>query len=120
MSVNIKRVYGPPDKDDGYRVLVDRLWPRGLTKEKAQINEWAKDIAPTNELRKWFHQNETQWDEFQKKYIAYLSENKEKVEPLVLKARKEKLTLLYASKKLQLNNASVLKEYIESQMKNDG
>ena len=120
MSVDIKRAYDRPDKDDGYRVLVDRLWPRGLTKEKAQINEWAKDIAPTNELRKWFHQNETQWDEFRKRYVAYLRENKEKAEPLVARARKEKVTLLYASKRQQLNNASVLKEYIENQMKRSG
>jgi len=120
MSIVIKRVYDPPDKDGGYRVLVDRLWPRGLTKEKVQINEWAKDIAPTNELRKWLHQNETQWDEFQKKYIAYLRENKEKIEPLIARAQQEKVTLLYASKRQQLNKASVLKEYIESQMKNDG
>jgi len=120
MPIEIKRVYDLPKKDDGYRVLVDMLWPRGLTKEKAQIDEWAKDIAPSNDLRKWFHMNESKWDEFQKEYQTFLSENKEKIESLIARSRRQMVTLLFASKRLQLNNASVLKEYIEKHLESSG
>jgi len=116
MPVDIKRVYDQPKKDDGYRVLVDRLWPRGLTKEKAQIDEWAKDIAPPNELRIWFHKNESKWDEFQKKYQSYLAENKDRIESLIDLSRRQKVTLLFASRRDQFNNASVLKDYIEKHL----
>jgi uncharacterized protein YeaO (DUF488 family) len=120
MTVNLKRVYDEPKKDDGYRVLVDRLWPRGLTKQKAKIDEWARDIAPTNELRKWFHQNDSEWQQFQKRYKAYLRENKGRIEPIIARARKEKVTLVYASKRQELHNATVLKDYIEKHIKKAG
>ena len=117
MSVNLKRVYDEPKKDDGYRVLVDRLWPRGITKQKARIDEWVRDIAPTNELRKWFHQHDYEWQEFQRRYKAYLRANKDRIEPLVTRAKTEKVTLVYASKRTELNNATVLKDYIEQHLK---
>lgn len=120
MSVNIKRVYDEPKKDDGYRVLVDRLWPRGLTKQKAKIDEWAKDIAPTDELRKWFHQNDSKWEEFEKRYKDYLQENQDRIEAIIARARKEQVTLVYASKRSKLNNATVLKDYIEKRIKKAG
>lgn len=113
MSVEIKRVYDQPMESDGYRVLVDRLWPRGLTKERARVDEWAKDVAPTNDLRKWFHENEPKWEEFQRKYRTYLKEHKDIIEPLISRARREHVTLLYASKREEFNNASVLRDYVE-------
>ena len=82
MKVNLKRVYEKPAKEDGIRVLVDRLWPRGLTKQKAKIDLWLKDIAPSNELRKWFGHDPEKWKEFRKRYQKELKENKEQIEIL--------------------------------------
>ena len=75
MKVNIKRIYGPAEKNDGYRILVDRLWPRGLTKESAKIDLWLKEVAPTTELRQWFHAGKGGFDEFKVKYNRELKEN---------------------------------------------
>ena len=87
MKVKIKRVYDKPDKEDGKRILVDRLWPRGLTKEKADIDLWLKEVAPSTGLRKWFGHDPDKWDEFQKRYRQELKNNKEKI----LKNEKNKL-----------------------------
>jgi uncharacterized protein YeaO (DUF488 family) len=111
MTMRLKRVYEKPDEKDGFRILVDRLWPRGLTKEKAAVDLWLKDIAPSTELRKWFNHDPEKWEEFQKKYLKELQENKEAVSELKENLKKGPVTLLYASKDEAHNEALVLKEY---------
>ena len=111
MSINLKRIYEPPEKGDGFRIMVDRLWPRGLTKQKAAIDLWLKDIAPSTELRKWFGHDPEKWKEFQKKYLKELKENNEAVSVLREHLKKGPVTLLYASKDEVHNEAEVLKDY---------
>jgi uncharacterized protein YeaO (DUF488 family) len=111
MKIQIKRVYEKPDPKDGFRILVDRLWPRGLTKEKAAVDLWLKDIAPSTELRKWFGHDPEKWKEFQKKYLKELKENKEAVDTLKEHLKKGTVTLLYAAKDEAHNEAEVLKDY---------
>ncbi len=108
--MKIKRVYENPDKKDGLRILVDRLWPRGLTKEKASISLWLKDIAPSTELRKWFGHDPGKWDEFRKRYKEELNKNKEAVSILTDKLKQGDVTLVYGSKDEEHNEALVLKE----------
>jgi uncharacterized protein YeaO (DUF488 family) len=115
MKINIKRVYEPSAKQDGKRILVDRLWPRGLTKEKAAIDLWLKDIAPTTELRKWFAHEPAKWQEFQKRYRSELKENKEAVSMLKEEAKNKIVTLLYAAKDELHNDAVVLKEFLSKE-----
>lgn len=116
MTIAIKRVYESASRNDGVRVLVDRLWPRGLTKEKAAIDEWLRDLAPSNELRRWYHAHPDQWETFRKKYLTELAQP-DCEEPLRrlydLAHKKKRLTLLFASKMETHNNASVLKELLE-------
>ncbi len=109
--MKIKRVYLKPNKEDGIRILVDRLWPRGLTKEKASIDLWLKNIAPTTELRKWFDHDPTKWNEFRKKYYLELENNKE--QGLLLKEQIEKgpITLVYGAKDEEHNEALVIKDF---------
>jgi uncharacterized protein YeaO (DUF488 family) len=111
MKIQIKRVYEKPDPKDGFRILVDRLWPRGLTKEKAAVDLWLKDVAPSTELRKWFGHDPEKWKEFQKKYLKELKENKEAVDTLKEHLKKGTVTLLYAAKDEAHNEAQVLKDY---------
>src|SRR5687768_17996837 len=98
MKIKIKRVYEQPDKDDGVRILVDRLWPRGLTKEKAAVDLWLKEIAPSTELRKWFGHDPAKWKEFQKRYRQELKNNKEQVSILDEQFKKGVVTLVYGAK----------------------
>lgn len=114
MAIALKRVYDPPDQADGYRVLVDRLWPRGLTKEKAALDEWAKEIAPSNDLRKWFHADRSKWAEFKRKYLAELAGQQERLGQLLAAAGRKRLTLLYASSDAEKNHAIVLMEYLKT------
>jgi len=112
--IQIKRAYDEVEKDDGYRVLVDRLWPRGISKEKLNLDEWLKDIAPSDELRKWIHSNPKKFDEFVHKYHAELDQKDQLVTKLKeLTEKDQKVTLIYASKNREQNNAVVLKEYLE-------
>ncbi len=111
MKIQIKRVYENPDEKDGFRILVDRLWPRGMTKEKAGIDLWLKDIAPSTELRKWFDHDHEKWKEFQKKYLKELKDNKEAVNELKEHLKKGRVTLLYSAKDQEHNEAEVLKKY---------
>jgi uncharacterized protein YeaO (DUF488 family) len=111
MSAQIKRAYENPSAQDGTRVLVDRLWPRGIKKETARIDRWIKEVAPSNELRKWFGHDPEKWPEFRRRYKAELKGNTEIAE-LKKRAKKEKLTLVYAAKDPAYNNAVVLKELI--------
>jgi uncharacterized protein YeaO (DUF488 family) len=112
MKIKIKRVYEKPEKDDGFRVLVDRLWPWGLTKEKAAADLWLKEIAPGNELRKWFGHEPEKWSEFRKKYLLELKENKKSVSELKDCVKKGPVTLIYAAKDQVHNEALVLKELL--------
>lgn len=112
MELKIKRVYEKPAKGDGKRILVDRLWPRGLTKEKASIDLWLKDIAPTTELRKWFGHDPDKWKEFKKRYHQELKNNKEQVSILYEQLKKRVVTLVYGAKDEQHNEALVLKEWL--------
>jgi len=111
--MQIKRVYEKPAKQDGFRVLVDRLWPRGLTKEKAHVDLWMKEIAPSDELRKWFHHEDPNWGEFEKKYKTELAKKKELLGELE-KLEKEHgtVTLVYGSKDEKQNQAVVLAQMI--------
>jgi uncharacterized protein YeaO (DUF488 family) len=116
MAVVVKRVYEAASRSDGVRVLVDRLWPRGLTKEAARVKVWLRDLAPSNELRHWFHANPEEWRMFRKRYLKELANAKgsEALEELHRLADGERtLTLLYASKNEELNNAVVLKELLD-------
>jgi uncharacterized protein YeaO (DUF488 family) len=108
--MKIKRVYEKPEKDDGIRILVDRLWPRGLTKEKAGIDLWLKDIAPSTELRKWFGHDPLKWKEFRKRYSEELKHNEEQVSLLKDQMKKGTVTLVYGAKDEEHNEALVLKE----------
>ena len=114
MPFRIKRIYEPVEAGDGYRILVDRLWPRGLTKEKAKLDEWAKEISPSNELRKWYGHDPAKWDEFKTRYAEELAPNGETLLSLKRRAEKSPVTLLFSSKELDLNNARALKEYLET------
>ena len=108
MKIEIKRVYEEPRKEDGFRILVDRLWPRGLTKEKAKVDLWLKEIAPTTELRKWFAHDSEKWAGFKKRYLAELKENKEALLRIEQEMKKGNVTLLYAAKDEAHNEAQVL------------
>ncbi len=120
MTVVLKRVYEEPSPQDGARVLVDRLWPRGLKKEDAALDEWLRDLAPSDELRKWYHAHLLQWSKFRERYLKELSNQTAHaaLQKLYdLKDERPRLTLLYASKNLERNNAVVLKELVEGNRK---
>lgn len=111
--IRIKRIYEMPSKDDGFRVLVDRLWPRGVSKEKAKIDLWLKDIAPSDALRKWFAHKEERWDAFQKKYFKELKDKKGLIGQLETIKKNGTVTLLFAAKDEARNNAAVLKDLLD-------
>jgi len=111
--IKVKRVYDPIEKDDGVRILVDRIWPRGIKKDKIDI--WLKDISPSNELRKWYNHDLNRWEEFKRRYFDELDKNSKINELLQLIRKNENITLLYASKS-PYNNAIALKEYIEKKL----
>jgi len=115
--IKVKRVYEQSSDLDGLRVLVDRLWPRGLKKSEASLDLWIKEIAPENRLRKWFSHDPEKWEEFRKCYLKELEQKEEYVQELLGKARETDITLLYAAKNEVFNNATVLKEYLESRLK---
>jgi uncharacterized protein YeaO (DUF488 family) len=112
MKLAIKRVYEEPDKDDGIRILIDRLWPRGLSKEKAHVDLWLKEIAPSTELRKWFAHDPAKWTEFKTRYRAELKHNGEQLAVLKQAIIKGPVTLLYGAKDEQHNDAIVLQELL--------
>jgi len=109
------RVYDTSVKS-GYRILVDRLWPRGVSKENAKLDLWLKEIGPSNELRKWFGHDPERWNGFKEKFFSELDEKKELVEQIIAKAREGDVVLLFGAKDEEHNNAVALKEYIESRM----
>ena len=109
-NVKLKRAYEPADKEDGTRVLVDRLWPRGVSKAKAALNQWMKEIAPSNELRKWFGHDPARWDEFRRRYKAELAQKRELVGQLRQLAGRGPLTLVYSAHDEAHTQAVVLRE----------
>ena len=111
--IKTKRIYETAQKNDGYRVLVDRLWPRGMTKDKAKIDLWLKDIAPSGALRKWFSHDLKKCEGFKKKYIEELNDKKDLCARILAQAKGATVTLLYGAKEEECNNAVVLKEYLE-------
>ncbi len=120
VQVQLKRIYEPPQKSDGYRVLVDRVWPRGLSKDAAQIDIWMKDIAPSTALRKWFNHDPARWVGFQDKYRAELRELGDKLDELRARAKKEPVTLLYGAKDTEHNQAVVLRDVLAERRSGSG
>lgn len=112
MKVAIKRVYEEPKEGDGTRILVDRLWPRGLTKERAKVDLWLKEVAPSNELRKWFAHDPKKWTEFQARYKDELKEHPDGLGLLKLEAKKGAVTLLYGAHDAEHNQAVVLEKML--------
>jgi uncharacterized protein YeaO (DUF488 family) len=113
MTIRIKRVYEPAEAQDGYRVLVDRLWPRGVSKQDAAIDLWLKEAAPSTVLRKWFNHVPERWDKFKGRYFAELDENGEHLQPLLKAAKEGNITLVYSSRDQKHNQALALREYLE-------
>jgi uncharacterized protein YeaO (DUF488 family) len=112
MTIQIKRAYDPPSNDDGCRVLVDRVWPRAVRKERAHIDKWLKDVAPSTALRKWFGHDPAKWKEFEKRYFAELDDRTPLVDELFKLANQGPVTFIYGAKDETHNNAVALKNYI--------
>lgn len=112
-SIQLKRIYDDASEEDGYRVLVDRLWPRGVSKEAAWLDEWNKRISPSPELRKWFDHEPEKFEEFKKRYKMELADRESVIDELFEHADGQKLTLLFAAKDQTHNHAVVLKEFLE-------
>jgi uncharacterized protein YeaO (DUF488 family) len=112
--IRIRRVYEPSVRADGYRVLVDRLWPRGLSKQEAKVDLWLKDAAPSDKLRRWFAHDPARWEEFIRRYHLELKGKSEALEPLRAAARKKTVTLVYAATNQEQNNAVALMRFLAS------
>jgi len=112
MDVRLKRVYDPPERSDGYRVLIDRLWPRGVSKERAQLDEWAPGLAPSAELRRWFGHDPARFAEFRRRYLDELNAQQEKLRELRRRAREKTLTLVYGARDTEHNDAVVIAELL--------
>jgi uncharacterized protein YeaO (DUF488 family) len=120
--IRVERIYdNPKGNNDGFRILVDRLWPRSLSKDKVTVDLWYKELAPSNSLRKWFTHDEKKWNEFKRRYFKELDENNELVNMILSKVKEEgsssTITLLYGTKEDRFNNAVALKEYLEEKAK---
>jgi len=114
LEIQTRRVYEPADPQDGFRVLVDRVWPRGLKKEQVKADLWLKEIAPSTALRKWFNHESEKWPEFESRYFSELEHNQAAVEELLAKADTGRLTLLYSARDHEFNQAVALKNYLRS------
>jgi len=112
--ISIKRAYDPPSPSDGTRVLIDGLWPRGISKENLKLDMWLKDVAPSTTLRKWFSHDTERWAEFQQRYIDELKHNATAWKPIVDAARSHHVTLVFGSKDLEHNNAVVLQKFLNT------
>ena len=115
--IKIERIYNNPRGNKSFRILVDRLWPRGLSKDKVKMDLWQKDIAPSNSLRKWFGHDDEKWNEFKRRYFKELDKNIDSVDQILDKVKEGSITLLYGSKEEKFNNAVALKEYLEEKIK---
>lgn len=114
MPIGIKRVYDEPKPQDGFRILIDRIWPRGLTKEAARMDLWLKDIAPSTPLRQWFGHDPKKWPEFKKRYFAELEDRQDLVKQILDKAKQGRVTLIFSAKDEAHSNAQALKEYLDA------
>lgn len=114
--IRVKRVYDPAGREDGARFLVDGLWPRGFKKEALKLDGWLKEVAPSGGLRRWFAHQPARWEEFRRRYFAELERNPAAWKPLLEAARRGTVTLLYAARDTERNNAVALKEYLESKL----
>ncbi|MBP6821651.1 MAG: DUF488 domain-containing protein [Acidobacteria bacterium] len=110
--IKLKRIYEAPSDDDGIRILVERLWPRGISKEKARLDEWLKEIAPSQDLRQWFKHDPVKWEEFQQRYRNELDQNQELVNELKRKTKGQTITFVYAASDEERNSAVLLKNYL--------
>jgi uncharacterized protein YeaO (DUF488 family) len=116
VTIQLKRAYDQPSKSDGTRILVDRLWPRGVTKAKARIDLWPKEIAPSTELRKWFHREGADWKEFRRRYLTELKNHRDEIELLRNKIRQGPVTLVFSARDREQNHAVILKEILERRL----
>ena len=114
MAIRLKRAYDRPTRSDGFRVLVDRVWPRGVTKEQLKMDMWLKNIAPSTQLRKWFGHDPEKWKEFRKRYFKELDSHPEEIRLLREKMQSGEVTLVFGAKEERFNNAEAIKEYLES------
>lgn len=119
-DIQTKRVYQTANPDDGLRVLVDRVWPRGMTKEQVQADLWLKEVAPSTALRQWFAHDRSKWDEFKRRYFSELEAKPEAVARLLDEAAKGRLTLLFSARDVEYNQAVALRDYLLSQFKKRG
>lgn len=117
MAIQLKRAYEKPAKSDGFRVLIDRLWPRGVRKEDLKLDQWLKELGPSTELRKWFGHDPEKWEEFRKRYFRELDAHPEEIRQLREKMHDGPLTLVFGSKEERFNDATALKEYLERRRK---
>lgn len=116
--IEVKRVYEKPTSSDGLRILIDRVWPRGLKKDKSALDGWLRDLAPSDGLRKWFGHDPQKWQEFRRRYYAELRANAVTWAPILEVARKSKVVLLYGARDLEHNTAAVLKKFLTARLKN--
>jgi len=115
LGIKVKRIYESPGPDDGLRILVERLWPRGIRRDEASIDLWMKEIAPSHELRRWFSHDPAKWEEFKRRYWEEIKDKNE-FEELVKLARERNITLVFSTKSLKYNNAVALKQFIEERL----
>jgi uncharacterized protein YeaO (DUF488 family) len=113
MAIVTKRAYEAASEKDGYRVLVDRLWPRGVSKDQARIDEWLKQVAPSDALRRWFHSEPSRWGEFRRRYLAELKDHRAVLRELAQRGRKGRVTLVFGASDEKRNNAVVLQQYLK-------
>lgn len=118
MSIQCKRIYLPPDRQDGVRILVEQLWPRGITKKEAALDHWVKDVAPSPDLRRWFGQDFVRWEGFHQRYRKELDANLELINQLLALAGGSNLTLVYAAKDQPGNSAQILRDYLNERLGN--
>ena len=112
MAIRVKRIYEPPDPTDGYRLLVDRLWPRGVSRESASLDAWMREVAPSSELRRWFGHDASRWQEFKRRYAVELGTRQDLVAEILSLARDRPVTLLYSARDTDHNQAVALAEYV--------
>ena len=113
MAISLKRAYEPPEPSDGCRILVERLWPRGVSKQDAKIDLWLKEAAPSTELRRWFNHEPDKWPEFKRRYFKELASCEEALQPIRERVRAGRVTFVFASREQRFNNAVALKEYVQ-------
>jgi len=114
VSITLKRAYDAPSRADGCRILVERLWPRGLAKADARIDLWLKDVAPSTELRRWFNHEPEKWGEFKRRYFEELGAHDAALEPILEQVRAGPVSFVFASRETRFNNAVALKEFVEA------